>query len=264
MKLDLQKVCNARDLGGIRCKSGRIKEKVLLRSGHLHSATAQDVQLLKQLGLQRVIDLRNDAETLRNPDIEIEGVTTERISVLNPTFGISFETLNGQQVAQQMRDGADKLASEGTSPEQYMQLLYKKFATEEFCAERFGKFLCALADRPVSGATLWHCTAGKDRCGVATALLLHCLGADRDEIMQDYLLSNTHLYDRTESILNKIAPYLSDKQLQIAERMITVDESYLQTFWKTAEERFGSADNFVSRCGVTEERKERLRALYLC
>merc|ERR1712224_887219 len=58
---------------------------------------------------------------------------------------------------------------------------------------RFRSFLEALAE-PGNVPALVHCTAGKDRTGWAVALLLLALGVDKEEVMQDYLLSNKLWY----------------------------------------------------------------------
>ena len=45
------------------------------------------------------------------------------------------------------------------------------------------------------GATLWHCSLGKDRAGIAAVLVEYALGASPEDIMEDYMLTNTYLED---------------------------------------------------------------------
>ena len=120
-----------------------------------------------------------------------------------------------------------------------------------------------LANEPVDGATLWHCSAGKDRVGTCTALLLHCLGVGREEIMRDYLLTNEMNKSHSESILNKVRPYVNDEVYALEKSMVLVDESYLNSFFSEIEKNFGSVDAFISHCGVTEQDVANLRKNYL-
>ena len=264
MKIQLEQVSNARDLGGIKTKYGTVQTNRLLRSGHLSIASAADVNTLKQHNLSRIIDLRTPTEIANHPDVEIQDVAYLNISIMNATtFGISYETLDGQTIAIKLQAGIERMLQRGETPIEHMRILYKKFVHDEFSRLGYGKFLKTLANDPSHGATLWHCSGGKDRCGTCTALLLHCLGAERKDIMQDYLLTNEQVMTNAQSILGKVRPFVDDDKLELVQSMLLVEQSYLDSFYKEIEICFGSVDGFVAACGVTESDIEKLRKNYL-
>ena len=264
MIIQLEQVSNARDLGGIQTKYGTVQANRLLRSGHLSIASANDVRQLKQRGLSRIIDLRTPTEIGNHPDVTIDGVNCVNISIMSATtFGISYETLNGAEIAVKLEAGINRMLARGETPIDHMRILYKTFVSNEFSHAGYGSFLKTLANDPVKGATLWHCTGGKDRCGTCTALLLHCLGASKKEIMHDYLLTNEQVMSHAESILAKVKPHVSPERLELVQSMLLVEQSYLESFWSEIERLYGSVDAFVAKCGVTQQEIEKLRANYL-
>ena len=264
MIINLQQVNNARDIGGIHTKYGSIQPNRLLRSGHLSIATDADVETLTKRNLKRIIDLRTPTEISNHPDTVIDGVEYQNISIIQATtFGISYETLDGHEIAVKLQAGIERMKNRSETPIEHMRILYRNFVNSEFSHLGYGNFLKTLANNPVNGATLWHCSAGKDRCGTCTALLLHCLGASKQEIMKDYLLTNELMLHRTESILAKVKPHVSPDRLELVLSMILVDESYLESFWSEIEKTYGSVDAFIAQCGVTQEEIKKLRTNYL-
>ncbi len=264
MKIQLQYANNARDLGGIVTAYGTIKQHKLLRSGELSRINASDAQRLLDDGLQCIIDLRTPTEISARPDIQIKGVDSLNISIIRATtFGISYETLDGKQIAEKLEAGFQRMSARGETYSEHMQILYRNFIRDEHCRIKYGEFLKTLANRPINGAYLWHCSMGKDRVGTCTALLLHILGADKQDIMTDYLLTNEQTRENTRSILYKVMPYISEERLNIVESMLLVSKSYLETFWEEINLQYGSIDKFIEQCGVTEQDKLNLRANYL-
>lgn len=265
MKIILQKVANTRDLGGIKTKYGKIKFNKLLRSGHLCLATESDCKILTEKHhLCRIVDLRTSLEISNNPDVTIEGVEWLNIPILSAvTFGITYEKLDGKTIAKMIDDGIARMIARGETPSEHMRTLYKGFVENEFSNRGYGQFLKLLANEPVSGATLWHCSAGKDRVGTCTALLLHCLGVSREEIVRDYMLTNEMNESHAASILNTVRPYVSDEIYEMEKRRIFVEESFLTTFFEEIEKRFGSVDDFLAHCGVSEQDVAKLRENYI-
>lgn len=264
MLINLQQVANARDLGGISTPYGDVAPNRLIRSGHLSIATENDIKTLKKHGLKRIVDLRTQAEIANHPDVTIEGVEAVNISIMGATtFGISYETLDGAQIAVKLQAGIDRMIARGETPIEHMRILYSKFTEDDFSRKGYGRFLRLLAEQPTDGATLWHCTGGKDRCGTCTALLLYCLGANMQDIMTDYLATNEQVGAHAESILAKVRPHVPQDRLALVQSMLLVEQSYLESFWYNAAKQFGSIDGFLLACGVTEQTKALLRANYL-
>lgn len=264
MKLPLQKVSNARELGGLVTKYGTVKRDVFIRSGELSRTTDSDAEVLKTHRLARVIDLRTQTEMSNNPDRKLDGVEYVNISVIRATtFGISYETLDGETIARMLKEGFARMSARNETYSRHMEILYANFVNDEHCRARYGDFLKLLADKPVDGATLWHCSMGKDRVGTCTALLLHCLGAKTEDIFDDYLLTNELTRQNTDSILNKVTPYVSQEERDTVESMLLVKRSYLQTFFDEIANKYGTVDAFVAACGVTEREINLLRENYL-
>lgn len=264
MIIPLQNAVNTRDLGGIKTPHGTVACGRLIRSGKLDRLTENDVHLLQTLPLTRVLDLRTSQEMQKSPDVAIEGVEVQNISVIQATtFGISYETSDGATIARQLDAGIQRMHDRGETPIEHMSILYAGFVDIPHCRAKYGEFLRTLARNPVEGATLWHCSHGKDRVGTCTALLLWCLGASRQQIFDDYMLTNEQMHDNVNSIVNKITPFVSADILQLALSMLYVKESFLQSFFDKIDATFGGVQGFLTACDVTDEDIRLLRKNYL-
>lgn len=264
MKLNLEKVSNARELGGMITKYGVIKRDVFIRSGELSRANDHDIRLLANHSLARIIDLRTATEMTNYPDRKMDNVEYVNISIIkSTTFGISYETLDGETIARMLQAGFERMASRNETYSEHMEILYGNFVNDEHCRAHYGEFLKLLANNPVHGATLWHCSMGKDRVGTCTALLLYCLGASFEQIFEDYLLTNKLTRQNTDSILNKVMPYVSAHELDMVESMLLVKRTYLQKFFGEIIKQYGNVDNFIKACGVTKSEVDNLRKNYL-
>jgi protein-tyrosine phosphatase len=170
----LQGAPNFRDLGGYIGHDGRpLRWRKLFRSEHLAALTLDDHARLAPLRLTRAFDFRGLAERAATP-YDVPGVTQVSLAI-EPT------------VVQRM----DELAASGrtlTAPlvTQLMNELYRALINDR--ADRFGELFAHLLDS--DAPAVFHCTAGKDRTGIAAALVLLALGVPRDVVLQDYLLTN--------------------------------------------------------------------------
>lgn len=264
MRLDLPNVTNARDLGGMKTRYGVIKPNRLIRSGVLNRITDADAAVLKKHRLQRVIDMRTDMEIDNAPDVAMENVTHLRIPIIRSvTFGISFESLDGPTMAIRLQAGIERMRAKGEDYPAHLRDVYGRYVSDEHCRTHYGKFLRLLANEPVEGATLWHCTMGKDRCGTSALLLEYCLGIDMPQIVEDYLESNAQTRENTNSVLNKARPYVTPDKMELIEQMLMVQPYYLEAYFNEMSRLFGGIDGFVRACGVTDEDVDKLRKNYL-
>jgi protein-tyrosine phosphatase len=175
--LPLQGASNFRDLGGYVGAGGRpVRWRRLFRSDHLGALTDADKALLASLGLAKAFDFRGQSERAAGA-YQLPGVQQHSLAI-EPT------------VVQRLQD----LASLGrpVSAAQTAALmieLYRGLINDQ--SHRFAELFAQLldADAPV----VMHCTAGKDRTGIAAALLLLALGVPREVVQQDFLLSNEAL-----------------------------------------------------------------------
>ena len=103
---------------------------------------------------------------------------------------------------------------------------------------------------------VFHCTAGKDRTGFAAALVLHALGASRNDILDDYLLTNQRL-KRPPGAGMGLAP-------EVVAVMWGVQVEFLQAAFEAVEKDHGSLDGYLrDGLGLGDAEHRHLRALYL-
>lgn len=258
--IPLSGVINCRDLGGMPAADGkRIKKRRLLRSAALHDATAEDVkQLVRMHDLEYIIDLRAEYELEKEPDPLplLQGVEYVNLPALSDG-AIGFTGLKhfGGDMRFMMQYVKD--------PYQSVQDLYPKCLLGEFGLRAYSKFLADLLEES-SGATLWHCTQGKDRTGVAAVLVEWSLGVPLDVIRNDYLATNLYI----EPWVNRAKSLLSIKLLHKlgadVEAYAYASPCYFDTIFRTVNESFGSLDNYLEKAlDFGPDKQAKLRELYL-
>lgn len=260
-RIELEGLPNTRDIGGIPAAGGcYVKHARLIRSGALAGATPRDLETLAdEFRLRTVIDLRTDEERREKPDPEDElpDVRFEYAPLLNTaTFGVTREGgLRGMMKA---------LKTLQDDPARIMMDVYASMMVDEKSIEGFAAFFDDVLASG-EGAVLWHCTIGKDRAGLATALLLHVLGAARADIVRDYEATNRYVASHTEDIVDQLAKYhLADKLDKGMHVINAADPRYLQAAFDAAERHSGDLDSFVRhRLRVTDEKRAVLRERYL-
>ena len=177
--VQLEGIQNCRDLGGLTTADGHtVRYRALLRSANLASATPADLEkLTAQYRLAAVIDLRTDMERGQMPDRLPSATRGIPIPILDESvFGITHENGVPQKPPPELLQ---------------MERLYSLMVTLPACRARLGEALTAVMEQDLSrGSVLWHCTEGKDRCGLVSALLLLALSVDRATVTADYLLTN--------------------------------------------------------------------------
>ena len=179
---------NLRDFGGYRTASGRtLTRGRLFRSGQLEMADERFVGVVARLGITTVIDLRAGRERL-------------------PTAGPAFAGFTGEVLAATAKDEPvphDMTHFLGAkSPSEVaarMTRIYRMLPSSVRFRQSMGNFVRAIG-RDERG-TLIHCFAGKDRTGLAVALLHVALGVHRDDVFHDYLLTNQMGAARIETSL---------------------------------------------------------------
>ena len=227
---------NMRDLGGTRTCDGRvIRRGMLVRSAQLFQAEEEDLH-----GISSIIDLRTTAERLETPDRAYGRVYLALPVFEDLTAGISHE---------------EEAENRPQIPE--MTVLYSHLITD--CADSFRTILSAVMQHDFSGgAVLWHCSEGKDRCGLVTALILEILGADRETVMADYLKTNEISLTKAAAVRTQVA---ASHGREIADRVYQAyiaDERYLQAAWKAMGD-----DYLTGRLGFSGESMEAFRQTVL-
>lgn len=163
--LQVPGVANVRDVGGIRAGGSRIREGVLLRSGQLAGLTPEGEAVLASR-VRRVIDLRDDAEVAAEPSA-FQAARTVRVPLFLGSVASFFDA------------------------DMNLTSMYRHLV--EDAAPRLVQAIRLIAD---GEPTLVNCTIGKDRTGVTVALALSAVGADREEVVDDYALTASQLPER--------------------------------------------------------------------
>ncbi|MBD5429586.1 tyrosine-protein phosphatase [Lactobacillus sp.] len=254
--LPLQGVPNPRDLGGYVGLDGRkVKMHHLIRTGKMYNLPESDVKYLENYGVNQVIDLRTESEIKKWPDTRIPG---------SKHFNIAIHDDNKSGVDKRLAHLRATYDKDEYAGFKTMCHQYTKSTMSEHAQHAYHQVLEALANNE-SGATIFHCSEGKDRTGLATVFILYILGVDMETIRQDYLYSNYMLDDYRAHMDKKIVKEGGNYILRAAVRSLgSVANEYLDTALILMEENYGSIDNYLKEAlGVDDALKRRLRDLYL-
>lgn len=184
----LDEARNFRDVGGYRTTDGRtVRTGMVFRSNKLSSLSESDLAKLTAANLTLDVDLRNTSERAEDPDRIPAGVTYQVADVVSIEHGIAFHELVPLTLGRALIDGAVN----GTS-NIGQSIGYPFMVNYRGSDVAFRDLLTAIANNS-NGATVYHCSAGKDRTGWGTAILLTILGVPREVISADFMASNTYL-----------------------------------------------------------------------
>ena len=250
--LDLEGVHNFRDYGGYAVAGGgRLRRGVLWRSGQHHGATDADLERIAQLGLVAVFDLRSDKERASHPCRRPKGFAATVHHPETPTERKAPHIAAAQTTRQ--RDAA--ATREG---------LRRNYGMIAFRPELLGamrRYFAELAEG--RGASLINCMAGKDRTGIAVAMLHHATGVHRDDIIADYVLTNTagDPEARIAAGAATIAAVTGQLDEEVLRVLMEVEPEYLESAFAAIEERCGSIEAYLDgELGVDAALRGRLRA----
>lgn len=245
--IKIKKVHNFRAVGNIKNSEGRsLKEGTFYRSAHLHKLKNKSFDQLEKLGIKEIIDLRNSKEILDKPDKLPNGITYKKYS--------AFED-EGDQLSQ-----ARKLVLKGkvnaSDADKRMIDFYREYVTENPATIKTIINEILESKEPV----LYHCTAGKDRTGIITALILTILKFDKETIYNEYLLSNNFrkgLVEKRMSLANNLHFLYPKMDLQVLEKLSWVEKRYLDAAFDEINKKYGSTDAYIQQVlGISEAKRE--------
>ena len=218
-----------------------MKPGLLFRSDVLYHLNPKEKALLRDNNIKVVIDLRGPDEVEHLKDTNIKAINFINLPLLpekkedepSPIVTIKHMTLPDMAFA-------------------YRQLVMKDRK------DSWSKIFNLLLENN-DGAILFHCSAGKDRTGVATAVILTALGINKDVIYKDYLLTNEKpLYYK------KMALEMDPESREIFLDYFQAKKEYLDAAFDEINKQYGSFNNFLMECcSLGEDKLNSLKDKYL-
>ena len=240
---------NTSELGGYKTTDGKsVKWGMLFRSDKLSDISGTDQEYLQNLGIKKIIDFRSEEEKTEDPDIIPSGISYVEMP-------ISVDGAMRSKIEAVLKGETDK------EVKSFLIDANREFVTSY--TDVYENFLRGLIDD--DAPTLFHCTAGKDRAGFAAAISLIALGVSREDVIEDYMKTNAFTKDRIEEILGQIKLMsLYQTDTEILRPLIGVERVYIETAFKTAEEKYGSLENFIrDGLNISDEDIQKLRNKFL-
>lgn len=237
---------NFRDVGGYRAADGRtVRRGLLYRSGSLGRLTPAGEARLESLGIGTIIDLRSSEERASDTNARL---TRAGMGYWARDYGFS----QGNIVAL-MRDPANHTPAAARA---IMLQAYRDFPREQ--APGYRELFARLAAGG-RGAVVVNCSAGKDRTGLATALVLTALGVPYPVVRRDFMLSNGA--PGMKSLAAAMTGVLPPGAVR---PLLGVEPAYLDAAFAEIRRDYGSVDGYLRReLGVGPAEIRRLKARML-
>jgi len=248
---------NFRDLGGVLTKSGqKVKEKRIFRSGFLGKIDDSDLLILKNLNIGKLLDLRTTQEI----DIFGKGDYPEFVEYDNIA-------LNAGNISKYLipifEKGEFHLIESNILDNIYFSLI------TEFKSELAYIYRAIIK---TDQGVVYHCSHGKDRTGIISALLLDFFEVDRNYIYKDYLLSNEFLKKAIDYQLQMIKDNfkrqfnkdVSEEEFAPVKSLFYCHEEVLKSVFEYLDSEYDSVKNyFQTELGISEKELELLKSKYL-
>ena len=237
--VDLDGPSNYRDLGGLPVTGGgSTRFGLVYRADRLCTLSEADLRRLEAAGIRHVFDLRSETEATDFPDRLPAGAAYVRLPMT------SDETFQARTIYERIVDGHIQSYGEAEMVAGYVRIL-----------QNFGPSFARIVGQVARGEpVVIHCTAGKDRTGLAAMLLLDLAGVAAEHVVADYALSSQRrpslLYDHTEA--KSLRPLLEDQGLDPA-RFAPLWEARPAVMSVTLEQlhdRWGGAAGYLADAGM--------------
>lgn len=245
--VQFEKIYNFRDMGGLTTNDGRtVKKGVLFRSGELGQATKNDIKMLEELQLKVIFDYRDDSEAKVNASPPLESVKNIRIPARMKDSIIP--TVNVEELLK-----SDLFLQPNILGKFYSEMAFRNPAYQQLL-----KTICA-QEVPL----LHHCSAGKDRTGVGSALVYLLLDVPEQQIIKDYLRTNDEMNFNPPKWFIVMKEKMKERE-EVFKAFSGVKESYMQELFSATQSRYPDYDTFFeNEYGITKEMKERAKEYYL-
>lgn len=260
---------NFRDMGGYAAGGNRtVRWGMLYRSGHFHSTDDGGISYLKRLGIHTIIDYRSKDEIGKYPNREIApGIRTFVLDPEAHTAELSAQFTSSKEdedenlvkkIIEQKALGA-LTGRYGIVMEQY-----RNFVEKEQCKRAFARMLEIVAE-PDAAAVVQHCRGGKDRTGFGSMLLLGILGVDREDIVDDYMVTGENRIARNQAKMDIYHKYTDDPDvLAYLYSLIETRREFIEASYGQIVGTYGSIEGYVREgLGIGAGTVDAIRRKYL-
>lgn len=253
--LDLQGGVNFRELGGYKTIDGRhVKWHKILRSGNMADLTDHDLQFLTDYGLRIDVDLRSPSETEYYSDRYPKSAAYVNL----PVYPFSKSIFNNLGIVNYIKLKAE---DQDYANQSYIQMLVDRHARLAYQK----MFSLLLANTKENQSLVFHCSAGKDRTGVAAFLILSALQVDPDEVLKDYLLTNLVFQGVSAADINHLVTH--DDRNRLADQLnanLAVSAENFRILSQTCQTVAPTMDAYFEKyLGLTANQLITLRSIYL-
>ncbi len=221
----LEGAVNFRDLGGYGAGEGtQTRWRTLFRADGLGELTETDLAVLRQLGIRTVIDLRSGSELERGRfDVEAHPVAFHHFPFID-----------------ELPDAQDFDRRPGLLGTQYLEIV------RDAGSQILGALEVLAA--PDALPAVFHCTAGKDRTGVLSAVVLSLLGVDEPTVVADYALSGAAMLRLRAKL---IAKYPEGREtLENIDEVFSADPAQMEQLLDHLQTQYGSVSAYVEGLGA--------------
>jgi protein-tyrosine phosphatase len=244
-EVKLQGAVNFRDIGGYPTKNGKkVKMGLLYRSAALNTLTDADLAKIAALDIKYDFDFRGPYEVKTAPDKIPTGTT--RISL--------------------------PAGSENIGDSNYLKNMGKYLKSDSFMMsfytiltpfkDRYTPLFDSLISNKNTSPMLFHCTAGKDRTGIAAALILYALGVDEQIIFDDYEATNYYRRNENAKSIAQMTKYYGLDE-KTASNLMGAKKDYIAATFATIRSKYGSLDVYLDKeLGLTKKKINQLRTMY--
>ncbi|MDQ0226832.1 tyrosine-protein phosphatase [Metabacillus niabensis] len=240
---------NFRDIGGLSTTEGyKMKTGLFYRSEDLSRLSNKDIELIKDLNITTIFDLRTSTEQKSKPN----KLNDLSIKVHNLSIHDKSKEFSKIEFIKFLFSNSNTIDFE-----QMMHETYHYMALE--CHNQIREILTKILTN--SNSTLIHCTGGKDRTGFVAAIIQLVAGISYNDVMQHYLESNNRIGDRmkkAERFFRFMSLYrVSPEKIK---PLLEVRKEYLEGALSLIFTKYGTIDSYIiDGCGITKEQLERLR-----
>jgi len=247
-RLAMDAAPNFRDLGGLKTSDGRtVKWDRLFRCGDMGKFTDTDLQAVASSHITDVVDFRNMTEIQKSPDKYPAAYEMNRIHA-------NIGSTDGKSTGNFMKMLADPKATTADAENTFAKFYPDIMLGAKDYQLMFDELLKNSGDEGL----LFHCSAGKDRTGVGSALILSALNVPEETIIEEYYLSNR--YTRKALTKDMVTNGLNP---EIAQVLSGVEPRYLQEAFRVVKEKYGSVHQLLEKeLGIDEAKRIALIGKY--